>query len=74
MYFVTHGVSIKDNEYEYMTTVENVAYFMKNTDKADILFNGLDAQKWTISKEDFALTEQLQQCCNARCSHPIRAG
>lgn len=56
MYLVTHGVSLKDNEYEYMTTVENVAYFMKNTDKADILFNGLDAQKWTISKEDFALT------------------
>ncbi|MCM1569138.1 MAG: dynamin family protein [Roseburia sp.] len=56
MYFVTHGVSIKDNEYEYMTTVENVAYFMKDPNKADILFNGLDAQKWTISKEDFALT------------------
>ena len=56
MYYVTHGVSIRDNEYEYMTTVENVAYFMKDPDKADILFNGLDAQKWTISKEDFALT------------------
>lgn len=56
MYFVTHGVSLNTNEYEYMTTVENVAYFMKDTDKADILFNGLDAQKWTIAKEDFALT------------------
>ena len=56
MYFVTHGVCLKDNEYEYMTTVENVAYFMEDTDKADILFNGLDAEKWTISKEDFALT------------------
>lgn len=56
MYFVTHGVQIKDNEYEYKTTLENVAYFMENTDKADILFNGLDAEKWTISKEDFALT------------------
>ena len=56
MYFVTHGVRIKDNEYEYKTSLENVAYFMKDTDKADILFNGLDAQKWTITKEDFALT------------------
>lgn len=56
MYFVTHGVNLKDNEYEYMTTIENVAYFMKDTDKADILFNGLDAHKWTISKDDFALT------------------
>ena len=56
MYEVTHGVRLKDNEYEYMTTVENVAYFMKDTDKADILFNGLDAEKWTISKDDFALT------------------
>lgn len=56
MYFVTHGVSLKNGEYEYMTTVENVAYFMKDTDKADILFNGLDAQKWTISKDDFSLT------------------
>ena len=48
MYYVTHGVCLKDNEYEYMTTVENVAYFMEDTDKADILFNGLDAEKWTI--------------------------
>lgn len=56
MYLVTHGVSLKDNEYEYMTTVENVAYFMKDTDKADILFNGNDLEKWTISKGDFALT------------------
>lgn len=56
MYFVTHGVCLKDNEYEYMTTVENVAYFMKDTDTADILFNGSDAQKWTISKDDFTLT------------------
>ena len=55
MYFVTHGVSLKDNEYEYKTTVENIAYFMKDASKADILFNGLDAQKWTITKEDFAL-------------------
>lgn len=58
MYLVTHGVSLNDNEdnkYEYKTTIENVAYFMNNTDKADILFNGLDADKWTISKDDFAL-------------------
>lgn len=56
MYFVTHGVNLRENEYEYMTTVENIGYFMKNTDKADILFNGLDSQKWTIAKNDFALT------------------
>ena len=58
MYFVTHGVSLNDNEdnkYECKTTIENVAYFMNNTDKADILFNGSDAKKWTISKNDFAL-------------------
>lgn len=56
MYFVTHGVCLKDNAYEYMTTIENVVYFMKETNKADILFNGEDAEKWTISKDDFALT------------------
>lgn len=56
MYFVTHGVKLDDDKYEYMTTIENVAYFMKSVEKTDILFNGLDAQKWTISKEDFNLT------------------
>lgn len=56
MYFVTHGEKLKDNEYEYKTTVENVAYFMKDTETADILFNGADADKWGITKDDFALT------------------
>lgn len=56
MYFVTHGVPLEEDGYEYMTTVENVAYFMKNTDKTDILFYGEDADKWKISNDDFALT------------------
>ena len=58
MYFVTHGVNLEENEYEYeyITTIENVAYFMKSIEKADVLFNGLDAQKWTICKEDFNLS------------------
>ena len=56
MYLVTHGESLNDNEYEYKTTVENVAYFMKDAKKADILFSGMDAEKRTISEDDFALT------------------
>ena len=51
MYFVTHG-----SELEYKITVENVAYFMVSEEKSDILFSGMDAEKRTIQKEDFALS------------------
>lgn len=51
MYFVVHGT-----ELEYKITVENVAYFMVSEEKSDILFNGMDAEKRTIQKEDFALS------------------
>lgn len=51
MYFVTHGTDL-----EYKITIENVAYFMKTASKSDIQFNGIDAEKRTISREDFAFT------------------
>lgn len=51
MYFVTHGTDL-----EYKTTIENVAYFMKTAEKSDIQFSGIDDQKRTISREDYALT------------------
>lgn len=54
MYFVTHGT-----ELEYKTTVENTAYFMKSPEKSDILFNGMDAQKQTITREDYALSYSI---------------
>lgn len=50
MYLATHGSSL-----EYMITLENVAYFMKSPEKTDILLNGDDEQKWTITKSDYAL-------------------
>ena len=48
MYLATHGSSL-----EYMITLENVAYFMKSPEKTDILLNGDDEQKWTITKSDY---------------------
>ncbi len=51
MYFLIHGT-----ELEYRMTIENMAYFMKTPEKADILFHGCDADKRTISREDFALS------------------
>ena len=50
MYLATHGSSL-----EYMITLENVAYFMKSPEKTDILLNGDDEQKWTITKSITAL-------------------
>lgn len=55
MYFINHGIKLKNNGYEIKITLENIAYFMKDADKADILWHGCDSQKWTLSKEDFAL-------------------
>ena len=56
MYFVTHGVKHEDNSIEYKTTVENVAYFMKSDEMADVLFNGEDLQKFSVTEDDFTLS------------------
>lgn len=50
MYFLVHGSGIK-----YAITIENLGYFMSTPDKANILFNGSDQEKFSLKKEDFAL-------------------
>ena len=51
MFLVMHG----DEKGNIQTTVENVAYFMQNKEKSNILFCGTDAQKYELTKEDYAL-------------------